>query len=122
MNGETLECSAIVLRAVLRAKNIDRAAKKVLAGAFLLRTFPDGTREAGLSVSFNLSPAEAAAQFSKCHGIASLHVGRVRTLELDVVPDEPNHANILTLPHPADDPARAEYFASRLQEQARLVP
>jgi hypothetical protein len=32
------------------------------------------------------------------YGIVSLHVGRIRDLGLDVVPDKPTHANIVNIP------------------------
>jgi hypothetical protein len=121
MYRQTLECQDIVLRAVLRRRNIDRENSRLLAAAFLLRTRQDGTKEKGLSVSYDCSPAECAAGFDKCHGVASLHVGRVRNLGLDVIPDKVDHANIVGLPHPEDDPAEAERFASKLRRQARLV-
>jgi len=53
--------------------------------------------------------------------VASLHVGRVRNLGLDVIPDEAHHANIVGLPHPAEKPAEAEHLALQLQRQARLA-
>lgn len=121
MRRKTLECHDIVLRAVLRSQNIDRENNRVLAQAFLLRTSRDGTKEETVSVSYDCSPAVCAAGFDKCYGVASLHVGRVRNLGLDVVPDEPHHASIVGLPHPNDDPAKAEHMASLLRAQARLV-
>jgi hypothetical protein len=41
-------------------------------------------------------------------GVASLEVGRVREIGLDVKQDSPNHANIVGLPHREDDLAEAE--------------
>lgn len=88
---------------------------KELSEAFFIR--PDDV--GGLSVSWNTTPEEARNQFLKCYGAVSLHVGRVRDLLLDVVPDEPHHANITGLPNKENDPKKAERLANLLAEQAR---
>jgi len=115
-----LEYNDIVLRGLIRSTHIDREHQSILAVAFMLRTLPDGTKEESLSVSHDCSPVECASGFNKCYGVASLHVGPIRGLGLDVVPDEPHHANIVGLPHKDDDLAKAEYLAGRLQRQATL--
>lgn len=111
-----LECSDIVLRAILRATHIDSVTKKPISAAFMLR---EG--EERLSVSYDQSPQECAAGFKKCCGVASLHVGRIRDIGLDVIADEQHHAGIVGLPSKEDNIAEAERLASRLQRQARLV-
>ena len=116
-----LEHHDIVLRGLIRSTHIDRKHQSILAGAFMLRTFQDGTKEEFLSVSFDCSPEECASGFKKCHGVASLHVGPIRDLGLDVIPDERHHASIVGLPHKDDDAAEAEYLAGKLQRQATLV-
>ena len=116
MHRKTLECHDIVLRALIRAAHIDREKKCVLAAAFMLRE-----DEESLSVSYDCTPQVCAAGFKKCYGVASLHVGRVRDLGLDVIPDEPNHASIVGLPHKEYNQVEAEHFASQLRRQARLV-
>lgn len=121
MHRQALKCHEIVLRAVLRVTHIDRTKNQPLAALFMLRIRQDGTKEEALSVSYECSPKQCAAGFDKCHGVASLHVGRIQGLGLDVIPDEPHHANIIGLPHKEDDKAEAEHFARQLQEQARLV-
>lgn len=69
---------------------------------------PVGT---GLSVNFDLTPEECRAQtcFDTTYGVHSLLVRSVRALELEVVPDEPHHANVTGIPHSDDDPKRAEF-------------
>ncbi len=116
MHQHTLQCSDIVFRALLRATHIDRKTGHILAAAFILRA-----NECGLSVSFDCTPEECAAHFKTCHGVVSLHVGRVRNLGLDVIPDDTHHANIVGLPHPEEKPAEAEHVARQLQAQARLA-
>jgi hypothetical protein len=55
------------------------------------------------------------------YGVASLQVGKVRELGLDVVPDSPSHAQIVGLPYREDDRNNADRLARLLAEQSRLV-
>lgn len=76
---------------------------------------------------------EFQASLKKVHGVVSLHVGRVRDLSLDVLPDDPEqvqaqghdydpcHANIVHLPCIEDDPKEAERLAGLLARQSRWV-
>jgi hypothetical protein len=98
---------------------IDQAAHRVLPAAFIRRPPPaDGS---GLSVDIE-SPSSCHESLNKCHGVVSLHVGRVRELRLDIAPDEPPHANIVGVPRQEDDREEAEHLASQLAKQARIVP
>ncbi len=117
---EPLPDSAIVYRALLRRKWIDRETGMVQFSAYLLR---QDRNEAGLSVRIAsaCSPEEFAARFRNCYGVASLEVGSIRELGLDVVPDSPSHAQIVGLPYPEDDPDRAERFADLLANLSRIV-
>jgi hypothetical protein len=78
----------------------------------------------GLSVFIaeQCSPDQCRRRFHKCYGLATLHVGRVRDIGLEVQPDSPDHASITGLPFPEDDPLEAERLAGLLAKQARLVP
>ena len=89
---------------------------KELSEAFFLRA---DEVDSGLSVNWNMTPEQARDQFDKCYGTVSLHVGRVRTLNLDVVPDEPTHANLTGLPYKESEPREAERLANLLAQQAR---
>jgi hypothetical protein len=89
---------------------------KELPEAFLIR---HDELDSGLSVNWNMTCDEARNQFEKCYGVVTLHVGRVRSLNLDVVPDEPQHANIKGLPYKEDSPREAERLANLLAQQAR---
>ncbi|MEW5856827.1 MAG: hypothetical protein AB1861_05540 [Cyanobacteriota bacterium] len=115
---EPLPCSSIVYRALLRKNWIDEDTGKVKADAFFLRE-----HELGLSVNIAATclPEQCAARFNKCSAVASLHVGRVRDLGLDVVPDSETHANIKRLPYREDNLAEAERFAGLLAKQSRLI-
>jgi hypothetical protein len=108
-----LECTDIVLRALRASSWVDN-----LHEAFLLRA---GERDTGISVSYNCSPDVCRNTLQKSYGVVSLHVGKVRTLGLDVVPDELSHANITGLPSKEDNPAEAEHVANLLAKQARFV-
>jgi hypothetical protein len=87
--------------------------------AFILRS----NETTGLSVCFDCTPAEAVviSGLNRSYGVATLAVGSVTALELAVVPDEPQHANIQGLPDKELDPDRAEWFASRLADIAVIV-
>lgn len=115
---ESLPCSAIVYRALLRRQWFDKQSNRVLPAAFVRRDAPKD--DDGLSVG--TATAEICAQtFNKCFAVGSLHVGKVKDLSLDVVPDElPDHANITGVPRAAEDVARAERLASQLAKQSRL--
>jgi hypothetical protein len=114
-----LPCSAIVYRAMARRGWIDSVQHEILAAAFMRREPPQD--ELGLSVDIE-SPASCRTRLRKCYGVVSLHVGRVRYVDLDVIPDEPPHANIVGLPRGSEDRAKAEKLAGELVKQARIVP
>src|SRR5437879_6161107 len=114
---QSLPCSTIVYRA-LRKSWVNRETRAILPSAFLRRDAPKD--EKGLSVD-TLSAQSCASALSNCH-VASLHTGRVRDLFLDIVEDEPGHANITGVPRAADDRALAERLASKLAKQARFIP
>ena len=107
----------ILLRALRNAKM-----RQELSFAFMLRS-----DEIGLSVNFDQTPAECQAAFSCTYGVASLTVQRVAdaglqaNLPLQVVPDEPHHANITGVPHKDNDPVGAERVASELAKRATLA-
>lgn len=115
----TLECSTIVFRTVTRARDIGPD-ERPLANAFMLRPLPRD--ENGLSVDYNVDVPDGCAPDldpKSKKGIFSLHVGRVRDDELDVVPDTETHANIVGLARPDEDPERAEQQAVALVAMCR---
>ncbi|BAZ66554.1 hypothetical protein NIES4106_13060 [Fischerella sp. NIES-4106] len=85
--SEPLPCSAIVYRALLKKRWLNQDIGRVEAGAYLLR---EKEKNRGLSVNIAAicSPQKCAGKFDKCFGVASLHVGRIRELGLDVVADK----------------------------------
>ncbi|MEH2407114.1 MAG: hypothetical protein V7K18_00845 [Nostoc sp.] len=115
-----LSCSAIVYRALLRKQWIDKDTERVKADAYFLRK---NKNEKGLSVNIaaHCSPKQCAAKFNKCFALASLHVGRIRDLGLDVIQDSSDHANIIGLPDVNDDAVTAERLAGLLAKQSRII-
>jgi hypothetical protein len=115
---EALPGDAVVYRALLRKQWIDEDTGRVKADAYFLRV-----SEPGLSVNIAsvCSPEQCARLFRKCYGVASLEVGRVREIGLDVEQDSPNHANIVGLPHQEDDLAEAERLAGLLAKRSHIV-
>jgi hypothetical protein len=102
-----------LLRALLNSRQA-----RDLHEAFLLR---HDEKDSGLSVKYDCTPEECRSEFNKTYGVASLTVRCVRDLELDVVPDQLTHANIIGIPYKEDNPDRAEWFASKLAECAQIV-
>ncbi len=115
---EPLPSNSVVYRAMLRKQWIDEDTGRVKADAYFLRT-----NESGLSVNLAsvCSPEQCAKLFRKCYGIASLEVGRVKEIGLDVKQDSLNHANITGLPHQEDNLAEAERLAGLLAKRSCIV-
>ncbi|MDQ2809851.1 MAG: hypothetical protein M3Z04_23480 [Chloroflexota bacterium] len=71
------------------------------------------------------SQEDARAGLDPCHGLATLHVGWIRDLGLDVLPDaldnNPAHAKIVGLPSQDEDLAQAQFFATELARQSRVI-
>lgn len=115
---ESLPNDAIVYRALLRRWWIDEDSGTVNFSAYLLRP-----NEQGLSVNIasNFSPEQCAARFRNCYGVASIQVGYIRQLGLDVVPDSRSHAIIIGLPFCEDNLIIANRLAYLLAEQSQIV-
>jgi hypothetical protein len=115
---ESLSENAIVYRSLLRKQWIDEDTGRVKADAYFLRA-----NESGLSVNLasTCSPQQCAEMFRKCYGVASLQVGEVRAIGLDIEQDAVNHANVVGLPYREDDLAEAERLAGLLARRSPLV-
>jgi len=107
-----------VYRALLRKDWFDPVASIVLPAAFFRRPAPKD--EDGLSLDID-SPQSCVASFNRTYGVASLHVGRIRDVQLDVEIDEAPHANIIRLPRKEEELAQAEFLAGQLARQARYI-
>lgn len=102
-----------LLRALRRSDE-----RKELKQAFMLR---QDERQSGLSVNFDCSAEQCRDQFKKSYGVVTLVVRDVNDLGLEVVPDQPHHANIHGIPHKDDDPETAEHLANSLAQRAILI-
>jgi hypothetical protein len=109
---------SVFYRAILRKQWIDEDTGRVKADASFLRP---GEYGLSVNVASACSPQQCAELFRKCYGIASLEVGQVREIGLDVAQDSPTHANIAGLPLKEVDLAEAERFAGLLAKQSRIV-
>ncbi len=116
--GKDIECQVLLYRALLRRDWIDIANSLVTLNAFFLRKTDKGL---SVSIASECTPQDCAAQFSSCRGVASLHAGRVKDLGLSVELDSKAHAEIRGVPHRDEDPDKAEWYAGRLAEQARIA-
>jgi hypothetical protein len=115
---EPLPKDAIVYRSLLRKQWINEDTGRVKADAYFLRA-----NETGLSVNLasRCSPQQCAKMFRKCYGVASLEVGDVREVGLDIEQDSVNHANVVGLPYREDNLAEAERLAGLLAKGSHLV-
>jgi hypothetical protein len=122
MDPQPLECATIVYRALRASADLDRAARRVNRSAFLRR---EATDLKGLSVNYNCPTSECGKELRKRYGVATLHVGHIRSLELDVVADQPAHANIIGVPlrdlSKPETVELAERLADKLAEHARAL-
>lgn len=116
-----LPCGFIVYRAIRRGWVVEHTGE--LATIAFIRRLSDTD---GLSVN-TVSVEGARNTTQRCFAVVSLHVGRVRNLGLDVVPDQPDHANITNLPSAEEiessieHKARAERLAGELKKQSKFA-
>ncbi|MGH9929238.1 MAG: hypothetical protein ACREA9_08420 [Pyrinomonadaceae bacterium] len=106
------QCEQIVFRAQLYKEWVKNG--KVKKQAFY-RLNKD---EHGISVS---STEESCGEglTDPIHGKLTLHIGRIRTLGLDVIPDTPTHGNIQDIPTREENDALARTLAEDLADMAR---
>ena len=112
---EELRDNAVVYRA-LRKGWIDRDRSIVKSDAYYLR---QRINEQGISVNFSLEQSLSALR--NCEGVASLNVGGIRELGLNVVRDSSSHASIIGLPYREDNRPRADELALLLARQSRII-
>jgi hypothetical protein len=119
---EPLPCDTIVYRALLRPEWINEDTKKVSDQAYYLRKLEQGI-ENGISVNIAklCSPEMCARRFNKCIGVASLHVGKIREIDLDVIVDQGDHALIIGLPFKDNALKQAKRLAHLLAKQSRII-
>ncbi len=123
-----LACQEIILRALLKRGWFDEDTQRIKADAFILDRNKD---QDGLSVNIlsQTTVDQWLSSFNRSFGADSLHAGSIRDIDkrLDVGQSredaltQPEHAVILGLPFPDDDPELAESLASRLAEISRML-
>ncbi len=120
--GDTLPCSVLLYRGARSSNWLNPDEDQFLPIAFKLR---HSENDLSVDIMSLCSEEETMAGLNKCHGLATLHTGRIRDLGLDVVPDalinNPAHAKIIGLPSQDEDIAKTEFFATELARQSRVV-
>jgi len=125
MPFQPLPCEAIIFRVARKSSQFDKERRRLKTEAFLRYRNRD---EDGLSVFLGEvdSCEKAAQQLSKTFGVGTLHVGKLRDIQvpgneatLDVVQDDEDHGIIDRLPFWDDDPESAEFIATVLYDHAR---
>ena len=112
-----LPCSKIVYRALNKKSWINGDTGQILPSAFELRKH---RQEIGISVN-TISPQDCVSKFNRCRFVASLHVGTVRDLGLDIIQDKHNHADIIGLPYQEDNVAESERLRGLLANKSRII-
>ena len=112
---ETLPDRTLVYRA-LRKGWIDRDRSIVKSDAYYLR---QRINEQGISVNFSIEQSLSALR--NCAGVASLDLGKIRELGLNVVRDSSSHGSIIGLPYRENNRPRADELALLLARQSRIV-
>lgn len=112
---EHLPNHTLVYRA-LRKGWTDRDRSIVKSDAYYLR---QRVNEQGISVNFSIEQSLSALK--NCEGVASLNVGGIRELGLNVVRDSSSHASIIGLPYREDNRPMADELALLLARQSLIV-
>ncbi len=115
----SLRCSAIVYRLLTKQDWIDPDSDQAQPAAFYRRYDEDGL---SLLITDACTLDEAINSMKKVKGVATLHVGRIRDLGLEVRPDPTDykHAEIFGVPLKTEDQERADYLADMLSGQSRI--
>src|SRR5437667_10335115 len=103
---DALPCNYVVYRAARNASQVNQDVAGQVTTMVYARHM--GRDDDGISVYLGSvdTPEKAAAKLNKCYGVASLHVGHVRDIEiadLDVIQDEPDHGLITGIPFIEED-------------------
>ena len=121
-----VNCSEIVYRAARKSSWVNEEERRLEPAAYELRpATKDRAAERGISLGLaSHCTAEAytdprVCQLKKVHAVATHHVGRIHGLELSVIQDKPDHAEIIGLFGLDED--RAYDLSVRLSEQSRIA-
>lgn len=100
----------------LRKGWIDRDRSIVKSDAYYLR---QRINEEGISVNFSIEQSLSALK--NCAGVASLNVGEIRELGLNVVRDSSSHGSIMGLPYREDNRPKADELALLLTRRSQII-
>lgn len=95
---------------------MDRLGSIVKSDAYYLRK-----RINEQSISVNFSIEQSLSALRNCEGVASLNVGEIRELGLNVVRDSSSHGSIIGLPYREDNRLKADELALLLARKSRIV-
>ena len=76
-------------------------------------------KEQGISVNFSIEQSLSALK--NCEGVASINVGEIRELGLNVLRDSSSHGSIVGLPYREDNRPKADELALLLARQSQIV-
>lgn len=113
-----LPCSAILYRGMRSKKWIDREKGVILPAAFFRR--PTDTDGLSTNLASVCTIDDVRSKLNPCHGVVSLHAGRICDIGLDIEQDSLDHANITGVPLLDEDDVEAERLAGLLAKQSRI--
>lgn len=118
----SIPCNWIVYRIIKRRWLDPDFPGRIKSDAFFRRNPADRD---GLSVfrASEYTPEYSAKQLQGCKHVASLHVGRLRDLGLEVIPDPEDQTKLLISNLPFENPrdANLERLAGKTAATARLI-
>lgn len=122
---QVLFCNDILYRPIIDKRWFNKETGEILDTAFRRKKSDKEGLSVNIAKNYSVQQCIDTNDYRECFAVGTLHVGKIRDLGLDVVPDAPHHANIKGLPAydevgPEHD-ARREYLANELLKQFRPV-
>ena len=114
-----LSDDTILYRAILRKDWINSDTKEINAEAFK-RGWKKSKNDYEENLSAALMPEDTYNRLNKCFGVICFKVADLRELGLDAIQDEPDHVNIVNVPHPETEEKKAIDIARKLANKAEL--
>jgi hypothetical protein len=115
---QKLPCNTIVYRAMRNRSWINRGEGVVSPAAFVRRSSDTDGLSVNLATVCTIE--DVRKKLTTCHGVISLHTGRIRDITLDIQQDSYDHANIVGVPYQHENPVEAERLAGLLAKQSRI--
>src|SRR5262249_8108792 len=114
-----LTCSDLVYRSIITDYWVNRKTGKIKPAAFRRRPADAKGLSVNIAANYSIQQCIESPHYNECFAVGSLHVGCIRDLGLEVVPDTADHANIVGVPLEGEDDKRREDLAQALAEQCR---